>query len=501
MNDGYFCLGIIVLVFGASVLYPLYLGIKAFRAARTQHGETRSTLHILALFMAEPAVNSVLVIALLTLFNTNLQSGIWLGLQLTAPMLVLLYPLRGRSFSDPVLRRSCKTMLVFGFFRWALNVCTFGGIDVGIGLLTVPIGFIVLWASTAWARDTIERLSTPPLPAMPPASSPVVQPTTVAKRITAIAAPIAYPPAPLRPAGSPILCPLCHAITAMYDPECTSCGLVFQSRIPAAIATLAEYRLLRPLGAGGMGHAYLAESQSAHELCVIKTPAGVDVAGPDATASRNLRHEGEMLARIRHPHVVRLLDRGVTSAGDYLVLEFVAGPDLEQLLARHGAGISDPQRLRQILRTGAVIATTLHKLASGPQPLLHLDLKPANLIQSSERDGPVLIDFGNARFATQISHPEATIALNNYGTPGYAAPEQYGGRPTAQSDVYGLAATLYHLISGDDPTSHPLHFPALAHLPTDIATALRPALAHTPAERPPIAIFAATLRTLATQRP
>jgi len=108
---------------------------------------------------------------------------------------------------------------------------------------------------------------------------------------------------------------------------------------------------------------------------------------------------------------------------------------------------------------------------------------------------PVLVDFGGAACVQAGAQP--TVRLERYGTPGYAAPEQYQGRSSPKSDIYGLAATLYYLLTADDPSAHPLHFPALPTLAPEVATALAPALAADPDARPNAEEFGARLRMLA----
>lgn len=102
----------------------------------------------------------------------------------------------------------------------------------------------------------------------------------------------------------------------------------------------------------------------------------------------------------------------------------------------------------------------------------------------------MLVVFGGAI----VRATEATARLDRYGTPGYAAPEQYSDVAMPQSDVYGLAATLYHLLT-DDPGAHPFMFPAMSKLSADLRAALAPALAQDPEARPTATSFLATLNS------
>jgi serine/threonine protein kinase len=170
---------------------------------------------------------------------------------------------------------------------------------------------------------------------------------------------------------------------------------------------------------------------------------------------------------------------------DLLVLEYVPGLTLEQRLTRpDGRGGTLPGAalpIGEALAHGVTIARVLEYLTELPQPVIHRDIKPANLIIRPDDHRLMLVDFGSAilpRRGTQ------TIDVDSYGTPGYAAPEQYKGQTSPGSDVYGLAATLYHLLTDDDPSDHPLDYPQLDQLPGAVAHVLRPALASDPTERP-----------------
>lgn len=148
----------------------------------------------------------------------------------------------------------------------------------------------------------------------------------------------------------------------------------------------------------------------------------------------------------------------------------------------------------QVAQLGAQVAATLHVLHSQPDSIIHCDIKPANLI-APEYSYPVLLDFGSAVVLHETTH--LLTPGTRYGTPGYAAPEQYQGSIEPQSDVYALAATLYHLATDDDPSQHPLRFPKLTQLPQDLAEVLSSALQRDAWQRPDAASFAEQLRNLA----
>ncbi len=340
-----------------------------------------------------------------------------------------------------------------------------------------------------------------PVPASVLLSAPTPRPVGVALRVASM-------PRPQRHTGPPIFCPLCHTATSITDETCASCGLFFRSRIPPALLDLRRYRSLRPLGDGGMSSVYLARDLLEGRLCVLKTLASVDGAGQSGwrvAAQACLEREARVLARLDHPRIVRQQAYEPDAALPYLVFDYVAGPTLDQRLSRvdqHGNSIFG-QALppEEALRYAASVVELLVYLAGLPQPVLHLDIKPANLILPPEHREPVLVDFGSARSLATQSVPGAriTAGLDNFGTPGYAAPEQYRGRPTLASDIYGLGATLYHLVTDDAPTLQPMQFSALNRLPADITVLLRAMLAPEPAARPAAATLRAELVLLAAR--
>jgi serine/threonine protein kinase len=261
---------------------------------------------------------------------------------------------------------------------------------------------------------------------------------------------------------------------------------------------LSGFTALRPLGNGGMSSVYLARRHADERLCVLKTLATVDtIRDPEwrAEAARCLQHEARLLQQLEHPNIARLLDWVSGPQGDYLVLEYVPGLTLEQRLTRldgqGGTLPGAPLPLHEALAYAGRVAEVLDYLGTLPQPVVHHDIKPANLIVRPNDNELVLVDFGGAVRLSGLGPglPEP----DSYGTPGYAAPEQYSGDASPASDVYGLAATLYHLLTDDDPTAHPLEFPQLERLPPDVAALLRPALARDPQARPSTREFQAAL--------
>jgi serine/threonine protein kinase len=120
----------------------------------------------------------------------------------------------------------------------------------------------------------------------------------------------------------------------------------------------------------------------------------------------------------------------------------------------------------EVVRHAIRVCRVLEYLAGRQTPVVHHDVKPANLIVDGTSGDVRLVDFGTARtrtrWATQARLEQGNVA---FGTEGYAAPEQHQGESEPRSDIYGLAATVYHLLTDDDPGEHPFRFPRLDRLP------------------------------------
>lgn len=168
--------------------------------------------------------------------------------------------------------------------------------------------------------------------------------------------------------------------------------------------------------------------------------------------------EAQILAALNHPNLPRIVDFFQEQGKHYLVMDFIAGTTLERRLQQ------GPLNVSESLRIGVQVAQVLEYLHQQPQPVIFRDLKPANVILTP--DGrPMLVDFGIARLFRQGAGKD-TRAL---GTPGYAAPEQYGrGQSDHRTDLYALGATLHHCLGGVDPAEHPFQFESLSKARPDM---------------------------------
>ena len=186
------------------------------------------------------------------------------------------------------------------------------------------------------------------------------------------------------------------------------------------------------MGHGAMGAVYRA----------MDVRAGVDVALKhlvDTRMAARFEAEAQLLGMLDHPRVVRVLN-SFEDDGEFLVMELVRGPNLRQLLEERGTPGLAPEEVWEIARETCDALQYVHE-----QQILHRDIKPENLILSD--DGVVLVDFGIARAI--VDGEDGTVGI---GTPRYMAPEVLAGGPVSvRSDVFGVSATLWTLLTGKPP--------------------------------------------------
>jgi serine/threonine protein kinase len=198
-----------------------------------------------------------------------------------------------------------------------------------------------------------------------------------------------------------------------------------------------RYQIDALLGQGGMGAVYRATDLRFNALVAIKENRLVS-----AESQKQFTREAGLLYRLRHPNLPRVIDHfSIPYQGQYLVMDYVQGDDLRQIIAHHGA-VPEAQALGWI---GQVL-DALEYLHS--EQIIHRDVKPAN-VKITPQGAVFLVDFGLAKVYDPLQ--QTTMGARGV-TPGYAPPEQYGqGRTDARSDVYSSAATLYALVTGQTP--------------------------------------------------
>ncbi|NVB85420.1 MAG: diguanylate cyclase [Kofleriaceae bacterium] len=195
------------------------------------------------------------------------------------------------------------------------------------------------------------------------------------------------------------------------------------------------YRLQHEISRGGMGVVYRAEDLA------LERPVAIKMLRPDLAEDRgfveHLRVEAAMLARLQHPNLVQIYSFGQSAGDSYFVMELVEGEGLQQAIERHALeGTRMP--LDEVLLVIDEMASALDAIHE--RGIVHRDVKPGNVIRDPFRNRAVLIDVGIARRYGQF--------VESAGTPGFVAPEVIAGLDASpRSDVYGLAATAYTLLS------------------------------------------------------
>jgi len=269
-----------------------------------------------------------------------------------------------------------------------------------------------------------------------------------------------------------LFCDDCGAANPPGARFCQHCSslLPFQrgtGTLAEHIMLAGHYQLLSRIGQGGMGAVYKAADTKLNNRPVAlkeMSRAGLPPARlKEAEAA--FEHEAHLLADLLHPNLPRIYEHFTENERSYLVMDFIEGQTLEDYLEKVGGG---PLPVEQVVRWATELCDVLSYLHTHQPPIIFRDLKPAN-VMIGDNGHIYLIDFGIARiFKPGKQHD--TVAL---GSPGYAAPEQYGkAQSSPRSDIYSLGALLHHLLTGLDPSEQPFFFrPA-----SQVNSAVNPAL-------------------------
>jgi serine/threonine protein kinase len=256
--------------------------------------------------------------------------------------------------------------------------------------------------------------------------------------------------------------------------------------------------VLRSLGGGRRYEVFLVWDD--HRLAVLVAKVLRPELASDPAALRELAEEADALTRLAHPVLVRGFDVVTDGRFPHVLIEHLEGPTLRQLIREVRGALP----LEQLLPLGLHVASALHYLAA--EGMVHLDVKPDNVVMGAP---PRLIDLSVARTV------EAAARLRKpVGTDGYMAPEQCDparGAVGPPADVFGLAATLHHAVSGERPFARDgeARFPQLERdaaplprrVPSALAELLGSALARDPSDRPTAAALAAGLEPLVAGLP
>lgn len=200
--------------------------------------------------------------------------------------------------------------------------------------------------------------------------------------------------------------------------------------------TLGKYRIVSPLGSGGFGAVYLAEDTWIDKKVAIKVPHRQNIDFGE------LLKEPRLLASLSHPNIVSITTAEKQDNVFFIVMEYVQGETLENLIARGG-----PLELTRALDYACQMCNAVEH--AHRQGVIHRDLRPANVLVSD--NGMVKVaDFGTSRFLEIAAHGTTVI-----GSPPYMAPEQFQGKAVFASDIYSLGVTMYQMLTGALPYDTP----------------------------------------------
>ena len=211
---------------------------------------------------------------------------------------------------------------------------------------------------------------------------------------------------------------------------CTHCGQ------PIAVShQIGNYQILKTLGIGGMGTTYLAWDRA--KLLVLKEMNADMAAIPKA--QELFEREAKILQSLHHPGIPEYYDFFIADGHKYLAMELIHGRDLDLYVMEHGT-VSLPQAIDWMIQLCEILAY-IHRQQP---PLIHRDVKPANILVRAIDRRIFLLDFGAVK---EIG----TLGGTKIGAPDYMAPEQNSGQPCTQSDLYAIGPTLIFLLTGRNP--------------------------------------------------
>lgn len=257
------------------------------------------------------------------------------------------------------------------------------------------------------------------------------------------------------------ICPLCHSDYNDTAKFCSHCGFELATHDLLACGTILDrrYQIFQVVGGGGMSTVYKAFDtrlgNTTRAVKEIRITKNLDPA-ERADAIQQFRREAEILAGLDHRNLPKVYDFFPDSGKHYLVMDFVDGSDLRWILDSE----DDQLDLQCVVNYVAQLCDVLEYLHDQSPPVIFRDLKPSNVILSSS--GVIkLIDFGIARLFEKRKAKDTQVM----GTPGYAAPEQYGQAQTdPRSDIYSLGVVFHELLTRHDPSENPFRLPAVDSL-------------------------------------
>ncbi len=222
-----------------------------------------------------------------------------------------------------------------------------------------------------------------------------------------------------------------------------------EGTLPGGMTLQSRYEILSVQGVGGMGAVYRARDLRFSAVEKIVAVKEMNNSAPDARLRRigiqNFEREANILASLSHPSVPKIFDYFSEGQRSYLVLEFIEGETLENLLEAN----PQPFTQEEVVEWALQICDVLAYLHSHKPPVIFRDIKPGNLMMRHHDGRIMVIDFGIAKV---FEHGARGTMI---GTEGYSPPEQYRGAAEPRGDLYALGATLHHLLTARDPRLEP----------------------------------------------
>ena len=207
-----------------------------------------------------------------------------------------------------------------------------------------------------------------------------------------------------------------------------------------------KYKIIYQIGRGGTSRVYLALNEAANKQWAIKE-AKKDVVVNGIEIKQRLIAETSIMKNLRHPHLPEIADVLETDDSYLIVMDYIEGRTLKEILMQEGR-----QSQEDVVDWAIQLCEVLEYIHTRNPKIIYRDMKPVNIMLKPDGN-VILIDFGAAR----IYKDGATEDTSALGTTGYAAPEQYGGagQTDERTDIYNLGATMYHLVTGKDPSKPP----------------------------------------------
>jgi serine/threonine-protein kinase len=224
------------------------------------------------------------------------------------------------------------------------------------------------------------------------------------------------------------------------------------SQLEPGTVLYGRYEIVKRIGGGGMGAVYYAKDRNlgdAPRAVKEMIQSHLDESQQEKAVA-DFRRESMLLASLEHASIPTIYDYFFddTASRFYLVMKYISGGDC---LARLRSAPGNRMDELTVADWGTQAADVLEYLHNQRPPIIYRDLKPANLMIDGNSGRVMLIDFGIARWVAPLEKGVTAV-----GTMGYAPPELFGGKAESRTDIYGLGATMFHLMTGSDPQDNPL---------------------------------------------